>query len=154
MTNNTETDDLKKLNYIAPSKIIVGDSTIQGRGVFALVDLKKGEIIERCPLIQMEYRSKYQLDPTIFGYMYARYQEDAEAEKHGFLMYIAAGYGMLYNHQDESNALWKFNYPQLLGDIVAIKDIPKGGEIFINYGNCYFNSNDTYTGIEQVKHHG
>jgi hypothetical protein len=27
-------------------------------------------------------------------------------------------------------------------------------EIFINYGNCYFNSKDAYTGIEQVKYNG
>jgi SET domain-containing protein len=99
----------------------------------------------------MEYRSKYQLDPTIFGYTYARYQEDENTEQHGFLMYIATGYGMLYNHQDEPNALWRFDYPELLGDIVAIKDIKSGEEIFINYGNCYFNNKDAYTGIEQVK---
>lgn len=146
--------NLQQPSYIAPTKIIVGDSSIQGRGVFATVNINKGNIIERCPLIQMEYRSKYQLDPTIFGYMYARYQNDEETEKHGFIMYVAAGYGMLYNHQDEPNALWKFNYPQLLGDIIAIKDIKAGDEIFINYGNCYFNNKDAYTGIEQVKYNG
>lgn len=146
--------NLQQPPYIAPSKIIVGDSTVQGRGVFATANIKKGEVIERCPLIQMEYRSKYQLDPTIFGYMYARYQNDDEAQKHGFIMYIAAGYGMLYNHQDEPNALWKFDYPNLLGDIISVKDISSGGEIFINYGNCYFNSKDAYTGIEQVKYNG
>jgi SET domain-containing protein len=142
---------IKKTNYLAPSRIIVGDSKVQGRGVFSLVDINKGDVVERCPLIQMEYRSKYQLDPTIFGYTYARYQEDENTEQHGFLMYIATGYGMLYNHQDEPNALWKFDYPALLGDIVAIKNIKAGEEIFINYGNCYFNSKDAYTGIELVK---
>ena len=151
MKQIAKTDNTKKLNYIAPSKIIVGDSRVQGRGVFSLADIKKGEIVERCPLIQMEYRSKYQLDHTIFGYTYARYQEDENTEQHGFLMYIATGYGMLYNHQDEPNALWRFDYPELLGDIVAIKDIKSGEEIFINYGNCYFNNKDAYTGIEQVK---
>jgi SET domain-containing protein len=149
--NQHSVSEIKKTNYIAPSKIIVGDSSVQGRGVFSLVDIKKGETVERCPLIQMEYRSKYQLDPTIFGYTYARYQEDENTEQHGFLMYIATGYGMLYNHQDEPNALWRFDYPKLLGDIVAIRDIKSGEEIFINYGNCYFNSKDAYTGIEQVK---
>jgi SET domain-containing protein len=151
MNQNNTISDIKKMDYIAPHKIIVGDSKIQGRGVFSLVDIKKGETVERCPLIQMEYRSKYQLDPTIFGYTYARYQEDETSQQHGFLMYIATGYGMLYNHQDEPNSLWRFNYPELLGDIVAIKDIKSGEEIFINYGNCYFNNKDTYTGIEQVK---
>lgn len=134
--------------YLLQNNVIVGTSKVQGRGVFALRDINKGEIIERCPLIQMEYRSQYQLDPTIFGYMYARYMEDEESKKHGFLMYIAAGYGMLYNHQENPNALWKFYYEQLLGDIMAIQDIKKGSEIFINYGNCYFNNKDAETGIE------
>ena len=72
MKHTVRPDDTKKLDYMVSNKIIIGDSTIQGRGVFSLVDIKKGEIIERCPLIEMEYRSKYQLDPTIFAYLYAQ----------------------------------------------------------------------------------
>lgn len=140
-----------ELPFLKPEKIILKHSGIEGRGVFAFDHIKKGEIIERCPLIQMEYRSKYQLDPTIFGYSYARYSTDHESEKHGFLMYIAAGYGMMYNHQDDSNALWKFNYDQLIGDVIAIQDIKKDAEIFVNYGNCYFNNENAYTGKEKIE---
>lgn len=139
-----------KLDFPQPKKIILKHSGIEGRGVFAYENIKKGDLIERCPLIQMEYRSKYQLDPTIFGYSYARYATDEESDKHGFLMYIAAGYGMMYNHQDNSNALWKFHYDQLIGDVVAITDIEKDQEIFVNYGNCYFNNADAYTGKEKI----
>lgn len=145
-------DDPRKLNYLAPNKIIVGDSKIQGRGVFALESFNKGDIIERCPLIELENRSKYQLDPKIFAYSYAQPLCGCyDCDKHGFLMHLALGYGMLYNHQDDPNALWRFNYTQLLGDVIAVKNIKAGEEIFINYGNCYFNSQDVQTGIDQVK---
>lgn len=145
-------DDPRKLEYLPPNKVILGDSKVQGRGVYATIDIKKGEIVERCPLIEMEYRSKYQLDPKIFGYMYAQPPCGCDdCDKHGFVIHMVGGYGMMYNHQDNPNALWKFNYRQLLGDVIAVKDIAKGDEIFINYGNCYFNSKDIETGIEQIK---
>ena len=145
-------DDPKKLEYLPCGKIILGDSKIQGRGVFALDDIKKGNIIERCPLIEMAYRSKYQLDPQIFGYMYAQPPCSCpECDKHGFILHMALGYGMMYNHQDDPNALWKFNYTQLLGDVIAVKDIMRGDEIFVSYGNCYFSSSDVDTGLTQVK---
>lgn len=145
-------DDPKKMEYLRPTRVVVGDSKIAGRGVFAVEDIKKGEVVERCPLIELEYRSKYQLDPTIFAYSYAQPPCNCyECEKHGFVLHMALGYGMLYNHQEKPNALWKFNYTQLLGDIIAIQDISKGSEIFINYGNCYFNNNNIETGIEYIE---
>jgi hypothetical protein len=52
---------------------------------------------------------------------------------------MALGYGMLYNHQDKPNAMWKFNYSQLLADVICVEDINKGEEIFVSYGNQYFN---------------
>jgi hypothetical protein len=74
-----------------------------------------------------------------------------ECEKHGFVFHMALGYGMMYNHQDNPNALWKFNYTQLLGDVIAIKDIDIGQEIFVNYGNCYFDNDKVETGQTQIK---
>lgn len=144
-------DEPQKLDYLSPSKIVVGDSPVHGRGVFATSKIYKGEIIERCPLVEMEYRSKYQLDPIIFGYMYAQPPCNCEdCEKHGFVFHMVLGYGMIYNHQDKPNALWKFNYTQLLSDVIATKDINEGDEIFVSYGNCYFDSELIETGKTKV----
>jgi SET domain-containing protein len=135
----TRPDDSTILDFLPSSKIIVGHSDIHGRGVFSRVPIDKGEIIERCPLIQMEYRSKYQLDPQIFNYMYAQPPcKCNDCQNHGFIIHMVLGYGMLYNHQDFPNALWKFNYTQLLADVIASKDIAANEEIFVSYGNEYF----------------
>ena len=132
-------DDPTPLPCLAPSKIILGWSKVHGRGVFALQSIKKGEIVERCPLIQMEYRSKYQLDPKIFEYMYAQPVCDCiECKKHGMVFHMVLGYGMMYNHQDSPNTLWKFNYSQSWADVVCVKDIEPGEEIFVSYGAVYF----------------
>lgn len=155
MSNNkhfVRPDDPKKLEYFTPSKITIGDSPIHNRGIFATDNIVKGEVIERCPMIQMEYRSKYQIDPQVYAYMYAQPPCSCdECNTHGFLFYMVLGYGMMYNHKDNSNALWKFNYSQLLGDVIAIENIFIGQEIFVNYGNAYFNSNTIETGKSQIK---
>jgi len=149
--HTTRPDDPTKLNYLPPYKIIVGDSAVHGRGVFATSRITKGEIIERCPLIQMDYRSNYQLDPKIFGYMYAQPPCSCEdCEKHGVILHMVLGYGMLYNHQDVSNAVWKFNYSQLFADVIAITDIKIKEEIFVGYGNAYFDSENIKTGKTKI----
>lgn len=145
-------DDPTPLDYLPMDKIKLGNSGIHGRGVFAAKNIKNGEVIERCPLVQMGNRSRYQTDPQVYGYMYAQQPCDCyECENHGFLFFMALGYGMIYNHQDNPNSLWKFNYTQLLGDVIAIKDIVVNEEIFVNYGNVYFNNDDVHTGKEQIK---
>lgn len=151
-THKVRPDDPTPLDFLPVDKIKLGNSKIHGRGVFASKDIKKGEIIERCPLIQMGNRSRYQTDPQVYGYMYAQPPCDCyECTYHGFLFFMALGYGMIYNHQDNPNALWKFNYTQLLGDVIAVKDIGINEEIFVSYGNVYFNNDDVYTGKDQIK---
>jgi hypothetical protein len=139
MEHYVRPDDPTPLNFIQHKKIILGNSTIHGRGVFATDDIAVGEIIERCPMIQMEYRSKYQLDPQIFNYMYAQLPcPCSDCQNHGYILFMVGGYGMMYNHQDMPNAKWKFNYTQLIADVIAVKPISKNSEIFISYGNVYF----------------
>ena len=132
-------DDPQKLEFLSPTKIIIADSKVHGRGVFSTQKILKGEIVERCPLIQMEYRSKYQLDPKIFEYMYAQPPcKCKDCDNHGMIFHMVLGYGMMYNHQDIPNTVWKFNYRQLLADVICTKDINPGEEIFVSYGAVYF----------------
>ena len=150
--HKTRPNDPTILDFLPINKIKLGNSPIHGRGVFAAVDIKRGEILERCPLIQMGNRSKCQTDPVVYSYMYAQPPCDCyECANHGFLFFMALGYGMIYNHQDKPNALWKFNYSQLFGDVIAIKDIKANEEIFVNYGNMYFNNEQHYSGKEQIR---
>jgi SET domain-containing protein len=57
---------------------------------------------------------------------------------------MVLGYGMIYNHQNNPNTEWRFNYQGLLADVVAIKPIKASDEIFVHYGNNYFKNREYF----------
>lgn len=130
-------------DYITPSKIIIQKSAIHGRGVFATKDIETDEIIERCPLIPLGFRSRYHTDPQIYRYLYSQPMcPCTECQNHGFIFHMVLGYGMIYNHQDQPNAVWKFNWENAYADVVANKDIKINEEIFVSYGSKYFHDRE------------
>lgn len=134
----------ERVPLFRPTKIELGYSGIHGRGVFATNDIKKGELIERCPMIQLAFRTKYHKDPQLFNYLYTNSSCPCEeCKRHGNHMYMVLGYGMLYNHQDAPNANWSFNWPANVADLIAQKDIATGDEIFTSYGSRYFSNGRT-----------
>jgi SET domain-containing protein len=129
----------EKIDFIAPTKIQVQQSAVEGRGVFATVDIKEGDIIERCPMVRLGYRSHYHHDPIIWKYVYTQPKcECNDCKNHGKYIWMVLGYGMIYNHQDIPNTKWQFKYNSEYADVVASKDIQKGQEIFVSYGTEYF----------------
>jgi len=135
MTENSTKD----IDYIQSRKIIIGNSKVHFRGVFATDDIEEGELIERCPMVPLSFRAKYQSDPQIWNYLYGHTTCDCkECKTHGFIFYMVLGYGMIYNHQDSPNTRMQFNYANLYVDIIAETKILKGEEIFVTYGDKYF----------------
>jgi SET domain-containing protein len=50
---------------------------------------------------------------------------------------VVFGYGSIYNHQDDYDVEWEIKNGNTM-IITAIKDIPKGKEIYNNYGDEYW----------------
>lgn len=123
--------------FFPPSNIVINDSKIHGRGVFSVRPIKESEIIERCPLLKLDFPSKYHCDLKVLDYAFARPSE-ANWQDHGWDLYLIMGYGMMYNHQDIPNANITFDYEKLTADITATKDIKENTEIYISYGPMYF----------------
>lgn len=139
MENKESSANDISVDYLESLKIKFYMSPIDGRGVVATQDISQHEVIERCPLIPLMNRSRYQLEPSIWKYCYPKPLCDcAECKNHGFLFFMVAGHGMIYNHQDDNNADMHFNFTKLYVDIVAKRDIKKGEEVFVNYGEDYF----------------
>lgn len=120
-----------------PKNIFIADSAIHGRGVFASDKILQDTLIERCPMLKLDFPSKYHCDLKILDYAFAR-PSDANWQDHGWDLYLMMGYGMLYNHQDIPNAAITFNYEENYAEITSTREIPANKEIFISYGPMYF----------------
>lgn len=123
---------LTMFNKVETSNI-VAQSSIEGtgRGVYASRDYKKNEIVEKCPLV-IEDKPRI-LEKTVLGDYYWAHQDNP---KKGV---VALGLCSLYNHSDDNNV---DNYQDLKNDLMifkANKDIKKGDEMFIHYGDNYWN---------------
>lgn len=95
---------------------------VKGRGVYALESIRKGEVIEICQLIIMDFRE--------VGGLLERYVFDFSPSK----VALALGNGSLYNHTMKPNAkCWMDDKNKLLS-LEALKNINIGDEITINYG--------------------
>jgi len=139
--NGDTLDPNQPYEYVSKYKIKYAHSLVGGRGVFATEDIEKGELIERCPIVALKKRSKQQDDPLIWAYCYTKpLCSCEECKNNGFIFYMVLGHGMVYNHQDQNNADMNFDHKNLYVDIIANQDIKSGKEIFVTYGQKYFDN--------------
>lgn len=111
---------------ISTSDIYVKKSVIaDGNGVFAGKDIKKGKVIEVCPVVFMPMKEFELIKKTKLFYYFYEYSNKEFA--------IVLGYGSVYNHSYQPNAQYKFNYLRRVMEIKAINTINKDEEILINY---------------------
>jgi len=127
-------------------------SPIHYRGVYVNSKIKKGNILEQCPMVPLTNRSRYQNDQTIWDYLYANKNCDCkECQVHGVVFYMILGYGMIYNHGEKPNASWEFNYDDLIATLMATEDIEENTEILVSYGPDYFKTRPGYNQTSDAK---
>jgi hypothetical protein len=108
---------------LTQNKIMVKKSRTHGYGVFACKNIQKGEVIEECYVLIVNGKDKKLED----------YYFDANG-KYALL----TGYGIIYNHSEDENAIYYINNRKKLATIKARRKIKKGDEIFISYGEKWF----------------
>lgn len=118
-------------------KIAAGDSSIHGRGVFALEKIDAGEILEECHFFLLDERRFDLIDPVLKEMVFAW---PAHQPDHRFA--VVLGGGTIYNHSYENNATWETDEIACCFRFRAIRDIEKGEEIFTNYNRSNGNSFD------------
>jgi SET domain-containing protein len=119
------------IKLIASDKIYVSESKIpdSGRGVFAKVYIKKGEIIEICPVIEIPKNDFANINQSFLVTYFFSY--GAKKDK----LVIALGFGSIYNHTYEPNATYRQKEKEQIMEFVALEDIKKDEEITVNYNN-------------------
>lgn len=113
-------------------------SPVHGKGIFATADIPQDEVIEICPMVILRHRMNYHHDPTIREYCFTHSCPCEECKKHGGHFLMVLGYGQIYNHHDDNNASISFDLKNSLAFIKSNKEIKKGEEIFVSYGDNYF----------------
>jgi len=109
------------------NKIIVYPSDLGGRGILAVADIPKDEIIEVCPVIVIPPQDVLKVHETVLHDYYFTWGDDEKEAA------IALGYGSLYNHAIHANAAYEMDFDTNTIDIFACRDIKAGEEVFINY---------------------
>lgn len=100
------------------------------RGMFASRNIKKGETVERCPLILIPYKSaKERLSRHPLGNKIDSYYYEWDNKQ----WCLPLGYAMLYNHSHTPSMQYNFDYRNTLLNYVAIRDIQKDEELTVNY---------------------
>lgn len=115
-------------NLIRPN-IYVADAPGKGRGVFAAHAIKKGEIIEVCPVLVSSELDRQHIDKTnLYDYYFIWGEEQNKIA-------LALGYGSLYNHSYNPNAVYEADYERNTLTFICYTDIEANDEITVNY-NC------------------
>lgn len=117
-----------KEELVVLDKIQVRSSDLHGYGVFALEDIPSGTIIEHCYALTLKYPIRNY--PALHNYLF---EDSTQKGK----CVILLGYGCIYNHaMDVANQNVKYwHLPKVsLFIFQAIKDIKKGDELLVNYG--------------------
>ncbi|MHA8062604.1 SET domain-containing protein-lysine N-methyltransferase [Aquirufa aurantiipilula] len=129
-----------KFELVGPStKITTGKSHVHGMGIFSKEVIKKGEIIEEAKLLQLKWRSFYFTEPLLLDYIWANNQCSCSlCKEHGFKIYMALGYGSIYNHANIPNTIQKLDFVEETMTIIANEDIQANEEIFVSYGDNYW----------------
>lgn len=129
------------MKLLPSSKIYIGESKIPNarRGVFALQDIKKDELIERCPIILLNESQVSDLRKTELVNYYFMWGGD----KHNHKAAICLGFGSIYNHSYNPDAAYVKEINDLFIDFIALNDIKMNEEITINYN--YGNPKDKTT---------
>ena len=98
----------------------------KGRGVFATKPIKKGEIVEVAPTLQVPKSDMMLLKASFLcNYLFAD-DIDEEADL------LALGHASMYNHASDPNAEWITGNGLIF--IRAIKAVKGGEELTLDYG--------------------
>lgn len=102
----------------------------KGRGVFALRDIKKGEIVETAPVITVSKKNVKHNGQAPDGYL-LDWDDETEGEEYC----MPLGYIMMYNHSKTPNLSLENDMHDYFMTATANRDIKRGEELTWNY-NC------------------
>lgn len=115
----------------------VKKSPISGYGVFAIEDIKAGDLIEECPVVILDTTFTQNTDWVLNRYCFTWVANNEIDHKNGHSMAMVLGNGMVYNHGDIPNSYFIQDSYLKVYRLYALSDIKIGEEITWYYGEGY-----------------
>jgi uncharacterized protein len=112
---------------VETDRLEVRESSDRGRGVFAKVSFEEGELIERCPVIPIPEAEVDTVGRTVLGNYFFKWGGTGDEGA------VALGFGSLYNHTNDPNAMYVRKHELQVIDFVALRRINIGDEITVSY---------------------
>ena len=121
----------RKAPWIPRKIVAIEASTVSGRGAFALKKIKEGDIIERCPALEVTDKD---IGGELLNYVFYGKTENSRL--------VAMGNGMLFNHSSTPNVAYYREETSLGPELIlyALRDISKGEELFYTYGDDWWST--------------
>lgn len=113
-------------------------SPAHGRGVFARQDYEPGDLIESCAAVELDEVGAKALVSYRWGI----------PGKEGF--FVPMGLGALYNHFEPPHARGKLDMARSVLEVHAEAPIRKGQEVFVSYGDTYFDDDFAALGHSRI----
>jgi SET domain-containing protein len=123
------TSDMRK-------KVKIVDFDGKGRGIVAAEAIKKGELIERSPVLVIPESDRDKTDESLlftYVFMWEKGTTEEDLYRRKGRAGITLGYTSLCNHSNDPNADFDRLIDEKLLDLFAIRDIAEGEEITIDY---------------------
>ncbi|HLP89031.1 MAG TPA: SET domain-containing protein [Nostocaceae cyanobacterium] len=121
--------------------LVVRDTELKGRGVFAVRDFDAGELIERAAVIVIPKEQVRLISQTVLFNYYFTWHGESGA--------IALGFASLFNHSYHPNAYYVKNFTDGVIDVIAYKYIREGQEITVNYNGVVNDSSPVWFDVEE-----
>ena len=102
----------------------------RGRGVFAAARIAEGTLIERCAVIVVPPEEVEILNRTRLGNYHFQWGGTRDASA------IALGFGSLYNHAHDPNAIYVRRFEDEVIEFVSLRAIAEGEEITVSYNGA------------------
>ncbi len=107
--------------------LIIKNVRGKGRGVFTTQPIKKGDIVEICPVIPFNVKEAKIAMETILGHYIFEWGASCRQGA------LPLGYGSMYNHSSDPNIFYRMREPKNQIVFRALRDIAAGEELLSNY---------------------
>jgi hypothetical protein len=128
---------MKKKKALYKHPHIVISPCEMGHGIFATKKITADTTLEECPFLRINADA---CGGILDDYVFNTDCNDGESEPGHYLLVL--GWGSLFNHADNHNVEYWHDTERDLIVFHTIKDVPAGKQLFVNYGNDWWQTRD------------